>query len=164
MNCKRSSGTLARILSPLLRAGVPALLSFCLTVHARDLRVGIDPDVPTIHHAIKLAGPGDTVHLEPGKIYRDYFCVGINFEGDTLRDIRALAEAGLMQAGCKINEGRDQYFHVTEAGQRAAVADVKPLEQTKSQRRYRAWLGLDLGISFREFLTHPAYADLRRSC
>jgi len=38
---------------------------------ARDLRVGIDPDVPTIHHAIKFAGPGDTIHLEP-KVYRDY--------------------------------------------------------------------------------------------
>ncbi len=39
---------------------------------ARDLRVGIDQEVPTIHHAIKLAAPGDTIHLEAGKIYRDY--------------------------------------------------------------------------------------------
>lgn len=38
----------------------------------RDLRVGIDPEVPTIHHAIKLAAPGDTIHLEAGKVYRDY--------------------------------------------------------------------------------------------
>lgn len=50
------------------------LLSFCFAacVHARDLRVGIDPDVPTIHHAIKLAAPGDTIHLEAGKVYHDY--------------------------------------------------------------------------------------------
>lgn len=41
-------------------------------VLARDLRVGVDPDVPTIHHAIKFARPGDTIHLEPGKVYRDY--------------------------------------------------------------------------------------------
>lgn len=41
-------------------------------VLARDLRVGVDPEVPTIHHAIKIAQPGDTIHLEPGKIYRDY--------------------------------------------------------------------------------------------
>ncbi len=39
---------------------------------ARDLRVGVDPDVPTIHHAIKFAQPGDTIHLEPNKVYRDY--------------------------------------------------------------------------------------------
>lgn len=43
-----------------------------ISLHARDLRVGIDPDVPTIHHAIKLAAPGDTIHLEAGKVYRDY--------------------------------------------------------------------------------------------
>ncbi len=49
-----------------------ALLSLCLNADARDLRVGIDPDVPTIHHAIKLAAPGDTIHLEAGKVYRDY--------------------------------------------------------------------------------------------
>lgn len=38
---------------------------------ARDLRVGIDPEVPTIAHAIKLAMPGDTIHLER-KVYRGY--------------------------------------------------------------------------------------------
>ncbi len=43
-----------------------------ISLHARDLRVGVDPDVPTIHHAIKLAAPGDTIHLEGGKVYRDY--------------------------------------------------------------------------------------------
>lgn len=39
---------------------------------ARDLHVGIDPELPTIHHAIKLAQPGDTIHLEPEKVYHDY--------------------------------------------------------------------------------------------
>lgn len=38
---------------------------------ARDLHVGIDPEVPSIAHAVKLAQPGDTIHLEP-KVYRDY--------------------------------------------------------------------------------------------
>ncbi len=41
------------------------------TAPARDIRVGIDKDAPTIHHGIKLAQPGDIIHLEP-KIYRDY--------------------------------------------------------------------------------------------
>lgn len=49
-----------------------ALVCFSASVHARDLRVGIQVDVPTIAHAIKLAGPGDTIHLEAGKVYRDY--------------------------------------------------------------------------------------------
>jgi len=51
--------------------GIGAVAVFSSTAHARDLRVGIDPEVPTIAHAIKLAAPGDTIHLEP-KVYRDY--------------------------------------------------------------------------------------------
>lgn len=47
------------------------LVSFA-SARARDLHVGVDPEVPTIHHAIKIAQPGDTIHLEPGKVYRDY--------------------------------------------------------------------------------------------
>lgn len=40
-------------------------------LQAREIHVGKDADAPTIHHAIKLAAPGDTIHLEP-KVYRDY--------------------------------------------------------------------------------------------
>lgn len=58
------------------RAGVPALLFIAVLlarpVAACDLRVGIDADVPTIAHAIKRSAPGDTIHLEAGKVYRDY--------------------------------------------------------------------------------------------
>ncbi len=52
--------------------GLLALLLLPLSLPARDLRVGIDPEVPTIARAIKLAAPGDTIHLEAGKVYRDY--------------------------------------------------------------------------------------------
>jgi len=38
-------------------------------MNAADIHVG--KDVPTIHHAIKMAVAGDTIHLEP-KVYRDY--------------------------------------------------------------------------------------------
>ena len=58
------------LLPPRLLVG--ALLLLCVDLHARDLRVGIDSEVPSIHHAIKIAQPGDTIHLEPGKVYRDY--------------------------------------------------------------------------------------------
>lgn len=47
------------------------LLALSLPLQARDIHVGKDADAPTIHHAIKLAAPGDTIHLEP-KMYRDY--------------------------------------------------------------------------------------------
>lgn len=46
-------------------------LFFALTcpLAARDIHVG--KEAPTIHHAIKMAAAGDTIHLEP-KVYRDY--------------------------------------------------------------------------------------------
>lgn len=47
------------------------LLAPFATLAARDIHVGQDADAPTIGHAIKLAAPGDTIHLEP-KVYRDY--------------------------------------------------------------------------------------------
>lgn len=55
------------------RAATVVLVSFLWASQSsgRDLRVGIDPDMPTISHAIKAALPGDTIHLEP-KVYRDY--------------------------------------------------------------------------------------------
>lgn len=49
-----------------------AILFLCLNAQARDLHVGVDPGVPSIQQAIKLAAPGDTIHLEPGRVYRDY--------------------------------------------------------------------------------------------
>ncbi len=61
-----------RRLCPPCGAVLAACLLISLVTHARDLRVGIDPDVPTIAHAIKFAQPGDTIHLEPGKVYCDY--------------------------------------------------------------------------------------------
>lgn len=39
------------------------------SLSAADIHVG--KDAPTIAHAIKMALPGDTIHLEP-KVYRDY--------------------------------------------------------------------------------------------
>lgn len=38
---------------------------------SRDLNVG-SAEAPTIAAAIKIAQPGDTIHLEPGRVYRDY--------------------------------------------------------------------------------------------
>lgn len=50
---------------------IPLLFAPCALLSARDIHVGKDKDAPTIAHAIKLAQPGDTIHLEP-KVYQDY--------------------------------------------------------------------------------------------
>ena len=49
---------------------LPALFfALACPLVARDIHVG--KEAPTIHHAIKMAVAGDTIHLEP-KVYRDY--------------------------------------------------------------------------------------------
>jgi hypothetical protein len=50
---------------------ISLLLALSLPLQARDIHVGKDADALTIHHAIKMATAGDTIHLEP-KVYRDY--------------------------------------------------------------------------------------------
>ena len=52
-----------------MRRAVLSLLALTLSCLARDIRVG--EDVKTIAAAIKLAQPGDTIHLQP-IVYRDY--------------------------------------------------------------------------------------------
>ncbi|WP_395751827.1 hypothetical protein [Prosthecobacter sp.] len=48
-----------------------ALLLAVAGTEARDIRVGLDKDAPTIAQAIKASLPGDVIHLEP-KVYHDY--------------------------------------------------------------------------------------------
>ena len=52
-----------------MRRAVLSLLALTLSCLARDIRVG--DDVKSIAAAIKLAQPGDTIHLQP-IVYRDY--------------------------------------------------------------------------------------------
>jgi len=53
----------------MMRRTALSLLALTLSCLARDIRVG--EDVKTIAAAIKLAQPGDTIHLQP-IVYRDY--------------------------------------------------------------------------------------------
>ena len=96
-------------------------------------------------------GLGDDGH---GREYRDYYCAAI---GD--QDLLELCQAGLMAPGQKINRGEDQYFHVTPAGRKAALAGVAYPKRTVAQRRYHAWLRLDIGVTFGEFLRRRMYKD-----
>lgn len=96
-----------------------------------------------------------------GRMYREHYCIPINFESDDLTAIREMASDGLMEEAHKINEGRDQYFIVTELGKAAATHGVKPEKLTRAQRRYREWLNLDTGITFHQYLTSPRFKESR---
>lgn len=55
------------------------------------------------------------------KPHRNYYCANIGGDADT--EIAKLVELGLMRRGPTINDGKDYYAYVTEAG--AAEIDVK---------------------------------------
>jgi hypothetical protein len=87
-----------------------------------------------------------------GKLYRDYYCVGLTND-KTLADIQALVALGWMRPGHKINEGRDQYFHVTQLGISAMKGhSPAPPKLTRGQQRYRDFLHADCGMKFGEYL------------
>jgi len=89
-----------------------------------------------------------------GPYYRDYYCAGLE-NNKIMGDILYLVSMGWMRAGHKLNEGRDQYFHVTEAGRIAMLnASPKPPKLTRDQKRYRDYLNADCGESFIEYLKY----------
>lgn len=61
-----SNRVVAAVLLGLLFGVAPAGLA------GREIHVGRDAEALTIAQAIKLARPGDTIHLEPNKVYYDY--------------------------------------------------------------------------------------------
>lgn len=49
--------------------------------------------------------------------FRNHFCAAV--EGEDIKVLRAMESAGLVHSGMTINDGRDQYFHITYEGCRA---------------------------------------------
>lgn len=71
-------------------------------------------------------------------------------------DLDALCATGLMRNdGYGAATGGDNCYRVTDAG-KAVVRQNKPARPkfTRSQQRYRDFLNLDWGITFREYLAH----------
>lgn len=81
-----------------------------------------DNQIKILRHSLGLDIHGH------GKMYREHYCQPIDFESQTLTDIRDMIARGLMIEGNKINDGRDQYFLVTEAGKKAAVESVEAIK------------------------------------
>lgn len=112
-----------------------------------------DEEMQILRHSLGLAYDGSGQAM-----YRDYYCDNVPCSAE----MDSLVEKGLMVRGRKINDGQSQYFHVTEAGKKLAYQPAKKLP--KAKRVYRAFLDLDMGISFREFITHPDFAEYRKNC
>jgi hypothetical protein len=67
-----------------------------------------------LKHALGLEG--SFKHRHP---YRNYYCAEVGGEDDA--EITRLVEMGLMRKGPTINDGRDYYAFVTEAGKAEVV-------------------------------------------
>lgn len=79
-----------------------------------------------------------------------------HFVSPACPDLDALCAAGLMRNdGHNAATGSGDCYRVTDAG-RAVVLENKPPRPkfTRSQQRYRDFLRLDWGITFREYLAH----------
>lgn len=101
-----------------------------------------DEQLQVLRHSLGLDQNGH------GNQYRNYYCDRTG--GSPV--IVGLCKLGLMVSGNKINDGRDQYFYVTEAGRLAALKDVKPIKMSKGRKRYLAFLHADSGMKFGDWL------------
>lgn len=86
------------------------------------------------------------------------------FCGDS-EDMQALVAAGLMQFAGRVSWVPDPYFRITDAGRdawRQQRPEPKPMPKVsarkrRSQERYRLFLRMDYGGTFREFLRRREY-------
>ncbi len=98
-----------------------------------------------------------------GNEYRNYYATEQNCP-----ELEALVMTGDMRRG-NIIPGGLQCYHVTEIGRAKVLSARRDVDEemsklSKSQRKYRAFLRADSGLSFIEWLTSDSYADLRRRC
>ncbi|WP_437310096.1 hypothetical protein [Sorangium sp. So ce388] len=91
-----------------------------------------------------------------GGDYRNHFCAGEGHSDFTAcRD--AVTQGLMVEHPPRAISGGDYIFTVTDAG-KAYVAANSPREPklTRGQRRYRAWLDADCGVTFGEWLRDAA--------
>ena len=116
-----------------------------------------DAMTDTLRHMLGINDPSKPL---PVDFYRDYaaVCVGdphfIELEADGFVTCYRRADP---------NTSYD-WFTTTPAGKRAALASFKVRQLPKAARRYKAFLRMaDVApdLTFREYLTNPAYAEHR---
>ena len=112
-----------------------------------------DEQLRTLRHMLGINKPDERAPTP----YRDYYCAS---RGDA--DLAELARVGAV----RLYRQCDQYdwYTTTDAGRAAAIASHRTIRLPKSKRVYSKYLDISevhQGLTFREFLTSPAYADAR---
>lgn len=91
--------------------------------------------------------------------YRDYYCAE---PGDA--ELHELARLGMVEMYA--TQGGYEWFRTTETGKSAARASQQARLLPKPKRVYRRWLAIrdaDADLTFRDFLTDPAWDEVRRT-
>lgn len=107
----------------------------------------------TLRHMLGI----DLPDAKDPKPYRDYYCAS---RGDA--DLAELARLGAVRL-YRPCEHYDWYT-TTNAGRAAALASHRQIRHPKPRRIYAAYLDTadaQPGLTFHEFLTSPAYAQVR---
>lgn len=104
---------------------------------------------PAIHVLLHATGWSTAVHAAEGG-YRSHYCAG----PDAVPACEELVAAGLAVRR-DVSWVPDATYLVNETGQAIArgIAEKRRPRLTRSQERYRRFLRLDSGLTFREFLT-----------
>lgn len=108
-----------------------------------------------LRHMLGIDKP-DERHPKP---YRNYYCANV---GDV--ELHALAAKGLVE--CYSTHGGYEWFRTTDAGRAAAFASHKTILRPKASRVYSRFLDVKdalADLTFKQFLTDPQFADLRRA-
>lgn len=100
----------------------------------------------------------DTPHKRVPEPYRNYYCA--NPDDPALVELEAIGAVRCYR--------RDQYhwFTTTDAGRAAAMASHRKIRHSKGARVYGSFLNVRdcfPDLTFRQFLTNPAFAETRRN-
>lgn len=117
-----------------------------------------EKQLDTLRHMLGINDPCKP-RPEP---WRDYAAVN---PGDL--DFIQLARVGAVERYREAGAGSSyDYYRCTAAGRAAACASFRSIRWSKSKRMYSKWLDVRdaLGeVTFKDFLTDPAFAESRRS-
>ena len=93
--------------------------------------------------------------------YRDYYCAGAGNQ-----EMADLVKLGAVEQYAPAAPSSYEWFRTTEAGRLAAIQSWRgKFAQTKAKRVYSRFLDcaeVDQDLTFRDFLTNPNYAEIRR--
>jgi len=112
-----------------------------------------DKQLGTLRHMLGINDPSKR-RPEP---YRNYYCAQ-----KVCPELRELEQLGAVRQYASTKQY--DWFECTDDGRLAAIRSFRSIQYSKSKRRYSIFLDCrecNEGLTFKEFLTAPHYAEAR---